>query len=540
MFPFLYFFFFAYSYSVKMEADFIHILPMNDEVDLENSIIDITKVGIADGLQEARQHHIQTRDLSEVDKEKSDFEFRRSFIRRLRNALWDETEANGSTYAYIIAAAISGISFQLSNGFSYELALAFDVLPGGGVSSFGAAISNAVILGIQTFILALASPLDRSALPSRFREAPKAALLGGVFSALNVFSVVLAIPALGVGATSLANVVIDVLSGILIDQTGFFGYVEKRQFRKSQLAGALTLGMGVISTMEFENFNFHVDPNALSNNISYIAFLIFGSACGSVSSALNTSLLPFAGSSVKSAVASNFVGTMALMVLAFTLASNQPAVNLEHTTWWNWVGSIASVYGVWAGAVLPSKLGIGRYICVGDASFALSAVATDALGVFGEAKPFTSLRVIGVALCILGIVILQMFPAPAISANHAADSGTFAYEIFGQSEDVLSGLEGERNSQISLEEFLTKSRTTGIIDSEEEHDSKFPLDSDEKDSQAPQAFDCDESIEDSLVSVVGKSQSFSKGNQDSKSQTFSKASSSSQEFDKINSRRKLE
>ena len=100
---------------------------------------------------------------------------------------------------------------------------------------------------------------------------------------------------------------------------------------------------------------------------------------------------------------------------AFGAAARGPA-------WW-WLGGVAGVAYVTAALMLTPRLGAASFIVSVIAGQMLASLLIDHYGLMGLApKPAGAWRVAGIALILLGMVVVQMSSSPAVSASGPASS----------------------------------------------------------------------------------------------------------------------
>ncbi|BCN37236.1 hypothetical protein ALDI51_05550 [Alicycliphilus denitrificans] len=100
---------------------------------------------------------------------------------------------------------------------------------------------------------------------------------------------------------------------------------------------------------------------------------------------------------------------------AFGAAAQGPA-------WW-WLGGVAGVAYVTAALMLTPRLGAASFIVSVIAGQMLASLLIDHYGLMGLApKPAGAWRVAGIALILLGMVVVQMSSSPAVSASGPASS----------------------------------------------------------------------------------------------------------------------
>ena len=131
-----------------------------------------------------------------------------------------------------------------------------------------------------------------------------------------------------------------------------------------------------------------------------------------VQPAINLELRRFVGSPAQAAMVSTFVSTISLGFFVFVIL-RKPWPSLEAATatpWWIWVGGLLGAVYVAVSVVLISRLGAAFAFSLVVLGQMLTALVMDRFGWFGvPIHDFSPGRVIGVALVILGVVLIRMF-----------------------------------------------------------------------------------------------------------------------------------
>lgn len=121
-----------------------------------------------------------------------------------------------------------------------------------------------------------------------------------------------------------------------------------------------------------------------------------------------------------------------LVMLPVLLLMRVPAPSLaaaaQGPLWW-WLGGLAGAAYVTAALILTPKLGAASFIVCVIAGQMLASLLIDHFGLMGIApKPANIGRLVGIALMLLGMVVVQLSsqsspaPAPATSAAASANS----------------------------------------------------------------------------------------------------------------------
>ena len=377
------------------------------------------RAGISDGIEEAQHHAETSRELEDTGREEAGIRFRGNWITRLRASTWREGIDVYST-VYAVASAAAGISFQLRNEILAKNGIGLSFSSTTGVEkSMSSLFAISYIFSIESLVMALTAPLDRSNFPPRLRNVPKFALLGGVFAAISCFSLIISSPSLGVSIAGLANVMSGVVSGLIIDNTGFYGLVPQRRVNRAQIFGVLTMGVGLLANMDLSSFV--GESTGVLSALPFLGLTLLGGAASPVSVCLGSVVAEYGGNKLVAGAISYFVGMLTLMMttLVMYVSCGQPPVHIEGSHFWEWIGGLVSLYGVWASMVLPKRIGLGTYVAVETAAFTVSSQISDGLNLFGDNKKVTPLRVMGAAMCILGIFVIQWFPGVVPASQDA-------------------------------------------------------------------------------------------------------------------------
>ncbi|MBP2846018.1 DMT family transporter [Dickeya oryzae] len=100
-----------------------------------------------------------------------------------------------------------------------------------------------------------------------------------------------------------------------------------------------------------------------------------------------------------------------LVLLPILLAARVPAPVVSsalHGPWWSWLGGVAGVAYLTAALLLTPKLGASGFIVCVIAGQVVVSLIIDHFGLMGlTMKPATLGRIVGVALIIMGMLVVQ-------------------------------------------------------------------------------------------------------------------------------------
>ncbi|WP_122315527.1 DMT family transporter [Pseudomonas cichorii] len=121
------------------------------------------------------------------------------------------------------------------------------------------------------------------------------------------------------------------------------------------------------------------------------------------------------------ALVSLFVSAISLIMILALLRIPLPAIgNAIQGPWWLWVGGLGGALYVAMAATLTPRVGAASFILYVMIGQVIAAMLIDHFGLMGLVpKPLNSVRMMGVALIIVGLVVVQM---GAVTTQPAADS----------------------------------------------------------------------------------------------------------------------
>lgn len=105
------------------------------------------------------------------------------------------------------------------------------------------------------------------------------------------------------------------------------------------------------------------------------------------------------------------LGVSVLMVIPALLVMRAPLPQiaaLAQAPWWTWLGGVAGVAYITAALMLTPRLGAAGFIVCVIAGQVVSSLVIDQWGLMGLAqRPVNGLRLAGVALIVLGMLVVQ-------------------------------------------------------------------------------------------------------------------------------------
>jgi transporter family-2 protein len=128
-----------------------------------------------------------------------------------------------------------------------------------------------------------------------------------------------------------------------------------------------------------------------------------------VQTGVNAQLRTFLGHPVTTALVSFGVGTAGLLVTVLSLGLPLPlAAAWSQTAWWHWTGGLLGAVYIAGVVVLAPRLGAGTLIAAVVGGQMVASLVTDHFGLVGFPEhPISALRLLGAAMVILGVVLIQ-------------------------------------------------------------------------------------------------------------------------------------
>jgi transporter family-2 protein len=141
----------------------------------------------------------------------------------------------------------------------------------------------------------------------------------------------------------------------------------------------------------------------------YLLFALAAGAMLPIQFGINAQLAGWLGSSVRAALVSFVVGSLALVVVALAAARDWPAgERLSAAPWWVWIGGALGAFYVLGSIVAAPRLGAVTLFAMILAGQALASLAVDHFGWVGFSEhPVNAMRLGGVALLAAGVALVR-------------------------------------------------------------------------------------------------------------------------------------
>jgi len=252
--------------------------------------------------------------------------------------------------AGVVAAVVGGATMALQSLLNGRLALTVDDAVGAALISFG---SGAVLVSVVTAALpAHRAAWRRMGVALRERAVPRWYLVAGLMGTLVVFSQAATVAHVGVARFTVALVVGQVISGLVVDRVGFAG-VAPRTLGRTRVAGAALMVVAAVVSVLSRN------PDAGTGSLALLLLPLVAGSLISVQLACNGALARAAGVVWPATWANFVVGTTALALAygATRIGSPRGWGLTLHGPWWLYLGGTLGVAFVALQARLVSLLG---------------------------------------------------------------------------------------------------------------------------------------------------------------------------------------
>lgn len=147
----------------------------------------------------------------------------------------------------------------------------------------------------------------------------------------------------------------------------------------------------------------------MDSNYTYVLLALIIGACVPTQAGINHQLRQWLGSPVLAAVVNFLVGSCFLMVFALATRILMPfGRSLDGSPWWIWIGGIVGAVFVTSAIITAPKLGATTLLSLVVAGQMTASILLDHFGLLGyQIQPITSLRILGVALILGGVVLVR-------------------------------------------------------------------------------------------------------------------------------------
>lgn len=263
------------------------------------------------------------------------------------------------------------------------------------------------------FIAAAALIVLNSFVPDRFffSSQPWWLWLGGLFGVTFLTGNILLFPKLGAVQTVIFPVLGQILAGLLIDQFGLF-HAPASEITLLKLLGMFFVLFGVLGVVLFSN---RKNNHAQHNSGVLWGWRLLGiltGACSAVQIAVNGQLGIALNSSLRAALVSFIVGTLALFVIVcFQRPKLRAAVpdGCSKNPWWMWLGGLLGALYVIGNAYIGPKIGTGTTVVVGLLGLMTAGLVIDQTGLFqSPRKPVCLRQILSLGMMFVGVCVIRL------------------------------------------------------------------------------------------------------------------------------------
>lgn len=283
--------------------------------------------------------------------------------------------------------------------------------------------------GGTLFLILLVLGIDHSLLfsPDAVAGQPAWIWLGGLFGVIGLTTNILIFPKLGGVQTTVIPITGQILMGLVIDHFGLFESAQS-SLTPLRALGALLVLAGALGTVLLGKSALKT-PRPVSENTSsmpviaqearvssnlwgYRALALLAGLLMASQSAINGHLGQIIGSSVKAALISFAVGTVALIGIALAMRLKvrvQIPTGKTSNPWWMRAGGVLGAFYVFGMAYLVPVLGTGLTVILALTGMMAGSLLVDKFGLLQAPKrPVTLLQVLSLAVMLAGIALIRL------------------------------------------------------------------------------------------------------------------------------------
>jgi bacterial/archaeal transporter family-2 protein len=149
--------------------------------------------------------------------------------------------------------------------------------------------------------------------------------------------------------------------------------------------------------------------NLLGSGALALVFAFLAGAALPFQAGANAELTRVLGHPLPAALVSALVGVSAMVVVAFMFRAPMPSLEALRTApLWSWIGGLMGVAFLVLAILAAPKLGAAAFIALAVAGQVTFSVLIDHFALVGfEMRPITLARVLGLALVVAGVALVQ-------------------------------------------------------------------------------------------------------------------------------------
>lgn len=296
------------------------------------------------------------------------------------------------------------------------------------LSSLGSFLGGTIFLFLLTLIVN-----HSVALPAGLvGQQPTWIWLGGLFGVIGLTTNILIFPYLGGVQTTVLPVSGQILMGLIIDQFGLFG-AQQTPLNFLRVAGAVLVLLGVLGAVmlggqKMSKKKTRGKPNSLEgrdattqqNSVgpssgrlwAMRALALFAGFLMASQAAINGHLGVLVGSSLKAALVSFSIGSIALILLVMAQRLKvrvRVPEGKSSNPLWMWFGGVLGALYVLGSAFLVPLIGAGLTIVATLLGMISGSLAVDKFGVLEAPKRYVGLpQVISLVVMLVGVVLIRL------------------------------------------------------------------------------------------------------------------------------------
>jgi transporter family-2 protein len=236
-------------------------------------------------------------------------------------------------------------------------------------------------------------------------------LVGGVGSAVYITAGILLFPRLGAVVAVGLFIAGQMAASLLLDGFGWLG-VEQESLGAPAAAGALAVLAGTWLIVRSQAGSALED--ALRSRAGWVALGLVAGAILPIQGAINAQLRSDLDAPITVGAFSFLVATlsMAALLVAYTALTDAPRprpASVAALPWWGWLGGLCgATYVVSVFAFIP-EIGVAPTVALTVAGQQIASVLVDRYGLLRlPQRPIEGARLLGVALLLTGVVLIQL------------------------------------------------------------------------------------------------------------------------------------
>jgi transporter family-2 protein len=238
-------------------------------------------------------------------------------------------------------------------------------------------------------------------------------LVGGVASALYITAGIMLFPRLGAVVTVGLFITGQMLASLLLDGLGLLG-VEAKHISVVTLVGLVAVLVGAAVIVRAQGGAAALRQATGREHAPWMLFAILAGAGLPIQGAINAQLRLDLNAPITVGFFSFIVATAAMalvLIIRQAMSSSPPpkVATLRQVPWWGWVGGFVGATYVTSVFLLIPVIGAAPTVALTVAGQQLASVIVDRYGLLRLPKrPISTIRLMGVAVLLIGVALLQV------------------------------------------------------------------------------------------------------------------------------------